>query len=423
MQYLKSLRSKCSRPAIISAALLCVIVSGCADQPPTAPKLPPVARTSTVPFNQFFLAWSQSYSSGPVQTQVFAVDTRLERQFAPFEADQGVLNFARSHPGQLYINGDEIDQYCVAPSEYARMYHDFVGAVRGVDPTARFSPSGFAEPNDHCCPEPVSDACRVSMHSINFADQFYTAYVQRYGVAPPVNEWRFHDFGITISVGDVAEWWARVDREASWSVAHGANMVLGAWGFPGWVQPIAAFQEQLKQAFGRIMNDERIVGAVYWTREPWIHSPHYLQNGDGSLTPEGQTFVNPLTDVPAGTAIVDAGNGQAKLSWSNTTWAWAAEVEFWVQSPGASSFVYRKTERVASLGAAETPLVVFNSGESVKGRVRYYNVYGQAAWSSFSDAVTMQSTTPQAEPPPAEPPADQWKGFGKRARSCTLWLC
>ena len=103
MQYLKSLRSKCSRPAIISAALLCVIVSGCADQPPTAPKLPPVARTSTVPFNQFFLAWSQSYSSGPVQTQVFAVDTRLERQFAHNRNRRGQFQRALDWPGSASI--------------------------------------------------------------------------------------------------------------------------------------------------------------------------------------------------------------------------------------------------------------------------------------------------------------------------------
>jgi len=372
--------------------LLCLMVLGCSDQEPTVPVLESVVRrTQTVPFHRFFIAWSQNYSSSPVATQVFALDTRQDRQFAPFEVNTGVLAFARANPGRLYINGDEIDQYCVAPSEYARMYHDFVVSVREADPTARFSPSGFAEPNDHCCPEPVTEACRWNSHSVVYADEFYSAYAHRYGVAPPVNEWRFHDFGITVGVGNVAGWWSRVDFAASWSVNHGANMVLGAWGFPGWAEPISDFREHLKQAIGLISSDPRINGAVYWTYQPWIHSPHYLANEDGSLTAEGETFVNPLTDTPRAPAMVQSANGSAKLQWSNTTAAWSSEVEFWVQTPSSNSFVYRNTARVESPGASETPLAVFSKGDKVKARVRYYNAFGQAAWSSFSDPVVIDS--------------------------------
>jgi hypothetical protein len=391
MHYPNFLRSKYVRFAMIPAALLCVSASGCTDEQATGPRVPSVRRTDNVSFNQFFLAWSQNYSSSPIQTQLFAIDTRQDRQFAPFEADVGVLAFARSHPGRIYINGDEIDQYCVAPSAYAVMYHDFVAAMRSADPTARFSPSGFAEPNDHCCPEPVTDACRQLKHSINFADDFYYAYVQRYGSPPPVHEWRFHDFGITIGVGDVDGWWERVQREVAWSVSHGANMVLGAWGFPGWVEPMSEFQEDLKVAFGRIMNDERITGAVYWTYQPWIHSRHYLMTDDGSLTVEGQTFVNPLTDIPTGLKIVSSANGYAQLRWSNTTFAWGSEVEFWVQAPGASSFVYKKTELASAPGSVQSPYASFNAGDKVKARVRYYNRYGQAEWSPFSNVVSMSS--------------------------------
>src|SRR6266550_3538589 len=278
------LRSICIRSAMLSAALLCVIASGCDDQQPTAPKVvPPVARTSNVSFDKFFVAWAQNYSSSPIQTQVFALDIRQDRQYAGWWADEGVLSFARANPGRLYIVGDEPDQYCVAPYDYAGTYHDFVAGVRGADPTARFSPSGFAEPNHYCCPDDLP--CAV-MHSISYAQQFYDAYVQRYGVAPPVNEWRFHDFGISFAVGDVAGWWSRVDQEAAWSVAHGANMVLGAWGLLGWNEPESDFREHLKQAMGRIMNDTRINQAAYWSYESWGEH-HYLMNGDGSLTAEG----------------------------------------------------------------------------------------------------------------------------------------
>ncbi len=386
---------------MIPAALLCVIASGCADQQPTGPKLPGVARSSNVPFDKFFVAWSQSYSSSPIQTQIFALDTRQDRQYANWWPDESVLSFARANPGRLYINGDEPDQGCIPPSDYAVLYHDFVEAVRGADPTARVSPAGFAEPNWHCCPgdEPCS-----SLHSIGYADQFYSAYVERYGVTPRVDEWRFHDFGISFPVGDFNGWWSRVDKEAAWSVAHGANMVLGAWGFNAWDEPVWDVQEHLKQAIGRLLNDKRINSAAYWSYQPWVDSRYYLANDDGSLTPAGQTFVNPLTDIPTAIEIVGFANGRAKLRWNNTTSAWAAEAEFWVQAPGSNSFVYKNTELVAGPGATETPVDVFNVGDSVKGRVRYYNLYGQAAWSPFSNTV-------------------QWKVSRKGPPFCFLLLC
>ena len=413
MHHPKLLRSKCVRSAMIPAALLCVIVSACADQQPTGPnqqptgpRLPSVARSVNVPFDKFFVAWSQSYSSGPIELQMFALDTRQDRQYGGWWPEERVLSFARANPGRLYINGDEPDQTCIAPYDYAGIYHDFVAGVRGADPTARFSPAGFAEPNYHCCPLPGEEPCISSMHSISYADQFYNAYVERYGVAPPVDEWRFHDFGITFAIGDLNGWWSRVDSEAAWSVSHGANMVLGAWGFPGWSEPTSVFQEHLKQAIGRLSNDKRINGAAYWSYGPWVHSPHFLANDDGSLTPEGQTMANPLTDIPTGVKIVGSANARATLRWSNTTSAWAAEAEFWVQAAGSNSFVYHSTELVAGPGARQTPFVLFNVGDSVKARVRYYNVYGQAAWSPFSNTELMALTE-----------------FGKSPRFCLLQLC
>ena len=395
---------------MIPTALLCVIVYGCVDQQPTAPGLPHVARvgdvparTVDVPFYKFFVAWAQSYSSSPIQTQIFGVDTRQNRQYTPWAVDQASLSFASANPGRLYIDGDEPDQSCIPPSDYAVVYHDFVVAMRSADPTARLSPAGFAEPNWHCCPDPYVEPCLSSMHSIGYADQFYNAYVQRYGVAPPVNEWRFHDFGIVFAVGDVDGWWGRVDKEAAWSVSHGANMVLGAWGFPGWSEPMPVFQEHLKQAMGRLMNDKRIVEADYWSREPWVDSPHYLVNADGSLTQEGQTLVNPLTDIPTDVSIAGTADGHAQLQWTNTTSAWSAEVEFWVQAPGSNSFVYNNRELVTGPGATQTPFDAFGSGASVKGRVRYYNAYGQALWSDFSNTVSMAVAAPEASPRKAFP--------------------
>lgn len=393
MRHPQSSRSKWLRSAMIPSAFLCLILSACADQEPMGPELLRVSRSQSVPFNRFFLAWSQSYSAGPIQTQNFSLDARQERQWAWY-ADENVVRFARANPGRLYIVGDEPDQECMRPADYAIIYHDFVVGVRNADPTARVSPAGFAEPNYKCCPLPddVPQPCWSEKHSTGFAEQFYNAYVERYGVAPPVNEWRFHDFGLRSPVGDMDNWWARIDKEASWSVEHGANMVLGAWGLLGWREPASAYQEHLKQAMGRIMNDPRINGAVYWSNEQWAGELHYLRNPDGTPTPEGETYANPLTDIPVDVATVNAGAGSALLQWTNTTAAWAAEVEFWVKGPGSDSFVYSRTEKVAVLGARQTPSIAFRGGDSVKGRVRYYNTFGQAGWSSFSEAITIPVT-------------------------------
>jgi hypothetical protein len=378
---------------MIIAAVLSVTVTGCADRQPTAPILQRVSHNSSTSFNKFFTAWSQGYSSGPIQTQQFALDTRQDRQYVDWWVDAKVKAFAQANPGRLYIHGDEPDQWCVTPEDYAQQYHDFVETLRGADPSARVSPAGFAEPNYKCCPGPddVPNACWSSNHSIGYADQFYNAYVRRFGKAPPVNEWRFHDFGLAYGPGDIDGWWSRVDREAAWSVSHGANMILGSWGFHGWRESPAEYQEHLKQALGRLMNDSRINGAAYWSHEPWENSVWFLVDGAGNLTSAGQTFVNPLTDTPTDLKIGGSSNGHAQLRWNNTTAAWAAEVEFWVQAPGASSFVLRSTERVGQPGAAESSFAAFNSGDNVKARVRYYNPYGVAAWSSFSDAIVVGS--------------------------------
>jgi hypothetical protein len=209
-------------------------------------------------------------------------------------------------------------------------------------------------------------------------------------------------------------WWARVDKEASWSVAHGANMFLGGWGLHGWAakESSPAFQEHLKQAMGRLMNDNRIVGASYWSYEPWVDAPRPLVDAGGSLTAEGLTYANPLGDIPTDVKIV-ASTGTAKLQWTNTTAAWGAEAEFWVQTPGSSSFVYRSTEMVPGPGATQSLSVAFNVGETVKARVRYYNVFGQAPWSSFSNTVGMVQS---ASGPEGGVP-------GKRPLFCKLQLC
>jgi hypothetical protein len=397
-------RLKLIRIAMMPVAFVCVMMSGCADQQLTEPLAASVVHVTDVPFNKFFVAWSQTYGTGTLQTQQFALDARQDRQYVDWWVNQEVLSFASANKGRLYIDGDEPDQQCYAPADYAVIYHDFVTAVRSADPTARVSPAGFAEPNYHCCPPPGVEPCISNMHSIGYAQQFYDAYARMYGAAPPVSEWRFHDFGTSFAVGDVDGWWGRVEKDVDWSVAHGANMVLGTWGFTNWPESDAAFQENMKIAMGRILSDNRIVSAVYWSYQPWVYSPRYLVNTDGSLTSTGQFFLNPLSDVPASVKIVGSADGHAKLRWNNTTSAWGAEAEFWVQPAGSSTFTYRSTSFVSAAGSEQTPFMDFNAGDNVKGRVRYYNAFGKGDWTPFSNVVVLSLTD-------------------KRPLSCFLKLC
>lgn len=356
------------------------------EQQSREPRASRVARSTDVSHKEFFTAWSRMHSSHPIQTQMFALDARQDRQYVDWYPDETVLAFARAHPGHLYIGGDEPDQWCIPPAEYAAMYDNFVKKVRGADPTARVSPAGFAEPNARCCSE-FDEECKQRMHATGYAQQFYDAYLQRYGAAPRVDEWRFHDFGIAFASGDFTSWWARIDKAAAWSVAHGANMVLGGWGFHGWREPVPVFQEQLKQAMGRLAADTRINSAVYWSYEPWVESPRPLVNESGGLTSEGETYANPMTDVPVVGKLVGSADGHAKLRWSNTTSAWGAEIEYFVQAPGSSSFEYYTTQVVQNLGATESPFFALRVGDVVKARVRYQNNYGEGGWSPFSNPV------------------------------------
>lgn len=77
---------------------------------------------------------------------------------------------------------------------------------------------------------------------------------------------------------------------AAWSVAHGAPMVLGSWGFLAWGLPRTEFHAAVEEAAALLRNDSRIVEASWWSYEQLYGGARYLANADGSLTPEGHTY-------------------------------------------------------------------------------------------------------------------------------------
>lgn len=250
-----------------------------------------------MPTNSFFTAWSQTVSTDPIQTQTFSCDPRQQRQFIDWYVKPADLAFAKANPGQLYIIGDEPDQFCQTPELYAGIYEAAVEAILAVDSTARFSPAGFAEPNAVCAIAGVENQSWHDNHSMGYAQKFLDAYYRMYHVNPPIAEWRFHDFGLTTPVGDLQTWLSKITTMVNWSMSHGAPMYLGSWGFHSWKKPDNIFVFQLLIAMQFLGAHPNIVGAAWWSYEPWTEAVHPLFV-DQQLTPVGRVYAGLDSEAP-----------------------------------------------------------------------------------------------------------------------------
>ncbi len=378
----------------LAMLLACTITIGCVEHDAVGikPVNPKMASVSTEPF---FKSWWNTFITSPIQTQLGFGDVGLNaaqyRQAVGFVADQTTKNFASANPGKLYINGDEPDQSCTPPSEYAVTYHTFVADIRSADPTAHFSPAGFAEYNS---------ACPGAPHATAYAQQFYNAYLQLYGSAPPVDEWRFHDLGLGTCCGkggDTTAWKDSVTVKAAWSVAHGANMVLGSWGFAdwdsgsGWNAPLSVFLADLSQMMLFLQRDGRINQAVWCYYSPvGACGVRYLVDASGVETQVGYMYqCPPPVQIPSGVNAVGAANYGAKLQWTNTSTSCQITAEFWVKPAGSYTFSFNRSVNV-SAGGTDTGWWGFSHGSQVMGRVQYYNGTTPGVWSAFSNAVLVQ---------------------------------
>jgi hypothetical protein len=378
--------------------VLCVGVAlACADQ--SRLLAPPLRMNGEPPGQQepFFKAWDWGgiWRTSPTQSQINGLDVRQYRQVVSFVVDTGtVYPFARANPGKLYINGDEPDQAhdpCTPPSAYAVTYHNFVADIRSADPTAHLSPAGFAEDNS---------ACPGGPHATAYAQQFYDAYLQLYGSAPPVDEWRFHDLGLGTCCnngGDTTAWKDSVTRKAAWSVAHGANMVLGSWGVAdwdsgsGWNAPLSVFLADLRQMMLFLQRDGRINQAVWCSYSPSSGcGVRYLADASGVETQVGYMYqCPPPVQIPSGVNAVGPGSYGAKLQWTNTSTGCEIAAEFWVEPAGSYTWSLNRL-LYFSPGRTDSGYWGFNQGDRVKGRVQYYDGTTPGVWSAFSNVVLVQ---------------------------------
>jgi hypothetical protein len=191
----------------------------------------------------------------------------------------------------LLIHNDEPDQQCIPPGAYAEMFHDYVVALRAVDPTVRLSPAGFAQPNGAC-------AAQGGLHFLDYAEAFHAYYTARWG-PPPVAEWRFGGLLSDTSTGSLNVWKSWIAQAADWSNQHGAPLYVAAFGYPGETTgaDISAGQTEMMNT---IANDPRIVGGAWWHLDCPEAGPcsgdgahdHHLLDPDGQLTPEGTLLMN-----------------------------------------------------------------------------------------------------------------------------------
>jgi len=370
---------------LLNLATLSVLAACNPAERLTRPR-PAVPLYNSVPSEPFFVAWTEgSFVTSPIQTIVSGTlnPSQYREHWSSFTTNSTLLSFAAANPGRLYIHGDEPDQQCIAPRDYAISYHDFVASVLTADSTAKFSPAGFAEPNVYCCP-PDPSPCHDQMHSIGYAEQFDSAYVALYGSPPRVDEWRFHDFGNDwgdsphSQTYDVVAWENRVNGEATWAINHGAHMYLGSWSFMAWVGSLSPDQilGKIDSAITWVRSNPLIVGAAWWSYENTGYA-HYLKNPDGTLTPEGQLYQS----GPVSMALSGPYNVK-----SHGTCSWSV-----FASGGAAPFHYAWLVN-NSLRSSASTLTYTNAGSPFRLSVTATDKYGVSVTSA--ETITISQFAP-----------------------------
>lgn len=201
-------------------------------------------------------------------------------------------NHARNYPSDHYIMWDEPDQpkaghtNQISPTNYAAYYYDVVKQIRSVDPTARFSPAGFAS-------EAGSNSGMDNWTT--YAEQFYEAYKTRTGEYPSVEEWRFNIYETAEMFGDTLTWRDKgVIPAADWAVQHGARL-HPVFGTPYRTQSddVSKIMDFMRRTLEGNCN---VSGGTWWAYVQIDNGNHYLADSSG-YTAEGNIYAT--WDVPS----------------------------------------------------------------------------------------------------------------------------
>src|ERR1043166_7400683 len=184
------------RTRAVAAAVALMMLAACAEKVVDPVQARGHAAREYFP-DPFFMVWSWSYQSDaltPIPSQPGSdLDDNVYRQMRQGENNwiNDTAPWARTHPGHLYIIGDEMDkdgwaqEFRYDPAGYGVKYCQAVREIsdpNNGDIYAKFSPSGF---ND-----------QVSDWYINtFAASVLSEYQNGNCGTNPISEWTFHKFG------------------------------------------------------------------------------------------------------------------------------------------------------------------------------------------------------------------------------------
>ncbi len=129
----------------------------------------------------FYLTWGMSTIPQSAGTVDFMPMVRIA-QGQP-RLDMSVYtNYAQTHPGSIWLIGNEPDvpwQDNSTPQEYASAYHSYYTAIKAADPTSRIAIAGISQPT----------ALRLT-----YLEQVLTSYQKQFGEAMPIDIWNIHNF-------------------------------------------------------------------------------------------------------------------------------------------------------------------------------------------------------------------------------------
>jgi len=111
----------------------------------------------------------------------FSQIIRLNENFNP-PSETDIVDYATAHPGTLWLIGNEPDciwQDNVTPRQYAEMYHELYGIIKGTDPSAKVAIGGVVQPT------PLR---------LRYLDLILQEYQGLYGEMIPVDVWNVHNF-------------------------------------------------------------------------------------------------------------------------------------------------------------------------------------------------------------------------------------
>lgn len=272
-----------------------------------------------------FAAWTsgleEDFGFGiPLERQI-GREFRRERQHVGNVVVSGQdLSWAAANPGFIWVYYDEPDMSCVTPTDYASQYRDFVTAISSVDPTARFSPGGFAQPNSH-------PPCPTAPHFVEYARQFRNAYISLVGIEPPVFEWRFHAFSWANEPA-MAFWRSWVQEADAFSIERNQPWVLGSFGFPAESLPDSdpTYQTYRAEVMNTIRDNPRIKTAAWWSLR-FGGSSHYLVDGAGAFTPDGTLFKSYIPPDSSPVMWVDTPSYGATVGSTFLVAGWAVDTK------------------------------------------------------------------------------------------------